>query len=64
MFTTKGCDEQGDNFFVPFSFFTISNMKRLVFNIVGYMDDMEHQVFIPPGQSSHLPLTNWPALKW
>ena len=25
------------------------------------MDDMEHQVFTPPGQSSHLPLTNWPA---
>ena len=22
---------------------------------------MEHQVFTPPGQSSHLPLTNWPA---
>ena len=31
------------------------------FLIVGYMDDMEHQVFTPPGQSSHLPLTNWPA---
>ena len=25
------------------------------------MDDMEHHVFIPPGQRSHLPLTNWPA---
>ena len=25
------------------------------------MDDIEHQVFTPPRQSSHLPLTNWPA---